>query len=114
MQAACELAVWAAIVGPVATAIVARANLVISLWHARATQEKQLEHDSRERTRERLMTWRRDACAPSGGNANHAGAMDFVTDKFTAGRSFRVLTIVDQFTRECIAPRWGGQVSGST
>jgi putative transposase len=29
--------------------------------------------------------------------------MDFVSDKFADGRSFRILTVIDQFTRECVA-----------
>lgn len=29
-------------------------------------------------------------------------SMDFVSDKLADGRSFRILTIVDQFTRECV------------
>jgi len=28
--------------------------------------------------------------------------MDFVSDKLADGRSFRILTVVDQFTRECV------------
>src|SRR5262249_41755620 len=34
--------------------------------------------------------------------AKQCWSMDFVTEKLTDGRSFRVLTVVDQFTRECI------------
>jgi putative transposase len=29
--------------------------------------------------------------------------MDFVRAKFADGRSFRILTVIDQFTRECVA-----------
>ena len=35
--------------------------------------------------------------------ANQEWAIDFVTDSLATGRSFRVLTIVDSFTRECPA-----------
>jgi hypothetical protein len=28
--------------------------------------------------------------------------MDFMSDKFADGRSFRILTVVGQFTRECV------------
>ena len=28
--------------------------------------------------------------------------MDFVADRLEGGRSFRVLTVIDQFTRECL------------
>jgi transposase InsO family protein len=39
--------------------------------------------------------WRRHA-------ANQCWSMDFVSDKLADGRSFRILTLVDQFTRECV------------
>jgi putative transposase len=35
--------------------------------------------------------------------ANQEWALDFVSDALATGRSFRVLTIVDAFTRECLA-----------
>lgn len=35
--------------------------------------------------------------------ANEKWSMDFVTDRFENGRYFRILTIVDQYTRECVA-----------
>lgn len=34
--------------------------------------------------------------------ANQRWSMDFVSDKLADGRSFRILTVVDQFTRECV------------
>jgi hypothetical protein len=34
---------------------------------------------------------------------NHVWAYHFVMDRTAAGRSFRMLTIVDEFTRECLA-----------
>ena len=33
---------------------------------------------------------------------NQRWSMDFVSDRFVDGRWFRVLTVVDQFTRECL------------
>ena len=33
---------------------------------------------------------------------NQCWSMDFVSDKLADGRSFRILTVVDQFTRECV------------
>ena len=33
---------------------------------------------------------------------NQCWSMDFVNDKLAEGRSFRILTVVDQFTRECV------------
>ncbi len=34
---------------------------------------------------------------------NEPWAMDFMHDEFADGRKFRVLTVIDVFTRECIA-----------
>ena len=36
---------------------------------------------------------------------NHVWAYDFVTDRTADGRAFRMLTIVDEYTRECLAIR---------
>ena len=33
---------------------------------------------------------------------NQRWSMDFVSDRFADGRWFRVLTVVDQYTRECL------------
>ena len=37
------------------------------------------------------------ACGP-----NQCWSADFVSDKLTDGRSYRILTVIDQFTRECV------------
>ena len=34
---------------------------------------------------------------------NHVWAYDFVTDRTSNGRAFRLLTVVDEYTRECLA-----------
>jgi putative transposase len=33
---------------------------------------------------------------------NECWSMDFMSDKLADGRSFRLLTVVDQYTRECV------------
>jgi putative transposase len=33
-------------------------------------------------------------------------SLDFVTDTLAGGRHFRILTLVDDFTRECLAWSW--------
>ncbi|GAC1507520.1 MAG: hypothetical protein NVS1B11_09000 [Terriglobales bacterium] len=38
--------------------------------------------------------------------------MDFVSDKLGDGRSFRILTVVDQFTRECVGLEADRSMSG--
>ena len=35
-------------------------------------------------------------------SANERWSLDFVSDAFTDGRRFRVLAVVDDFTRECL------------
>jgi transposase InsO family protein len=35
--------------------------------------------------------------------ANQRWSLDFISDAFTDGRHFRVLAVVDDFTRECLA-----------
>jgi putative transposase len=55
------------------------------------------------RTKQRRKIARRErgtiamATAP-----NQCWSMDFMSDKLADGRSFRILTVVDQFTRECV------------
>jgi putative transposase len=34
---------------------------------------------------------------------NERWSMDFISARLTTGRQFRILTVVDQFTRECVA-----------
>ena len=34
---------------------------------------------------------------------DHVWSYDFVTDRTTNGRAFRILNIIDEFTRECLA-----------
>lgn len=56
------------------------------------------------RTKQRRKVARRQRVPTSGATcANQCWSMDFVSDKFADGRSFRILTVIDQFTRECVA-----------
>jgi putative transposase len=43
--------------------------------------------------------------------ANQRWAMDFVADTLAHGRTFRVLTIIDEHTRECLAARGSSSCS---
>jgi putative transposase len=36
-------------------------------------------------------------------HANHVWAYDFVSDRTHDGRTFRMLTVIDEYTRECLA-----------
>jgi putative transposase len=51
----------------------------------------------------RKMARRRPVSSGIAVRANQCWSMDFVSDKLADGRSFRILTVVDQFTRECVA-----------
>jgi putative transposase len=51
--------------------------------------------------RKRALGTRRPLALPS--RANERWSIDFVSDAFTDGRRFRVLAVVDDFTRECLA-----------
>ena len=42
---------------------------------------------------------------PVAAGANTQWTLDFISDAFASGRSFRVLSIVDEFTRECLVLR---------
>jgi putative transposase len=39
---------------------------------------------------------------PEATHPNQRWSMDFVSDRLTDGRWFRILTVVDQYTRECL------------
>jgi len=51
--------------------------------------------------RKRALGTRRPMEVPNG--ANQRWSLDFVSDAFTDGRRFRILTVVDDFTKECVA-----------
>lgn len=52
-------------------------------------------------SRKRALGMRAPIALPS--RANERWSLDFVSDSFTDGRRFRVLAVVDDFTRECLA-----------
>lgn len=51
-----------------------------------------------------LRTWclRQSRCGSLPSRPNERWSLDFVSDAFTDGRRFRVLAVVDDFTRECL------------
>ncbi len=51
--------------------------------------------------RKRALGTRRPMVLPN--KANERWSLDFVSDAFTDGRRFRVLAVVDDFSRECLA-----------
>ena len=58
-----------------------------------------LEVRTKKRRRKRASHVR--LLVPPAQRPNERWSMDFVTDRLESGRSFRVLTVVDQFSREC-------------
>jgi putative transposase len=54
------------------------------------------------RKKKRMATAPR-ACAPIPTHPNHVWSMDFVSDELSDGRRLRVLTLLDEYTRECLA-----------
>jgi putative transposase len=55
----------------------------------------------RRRGRRRAIGTRAPLAVPQA--ANQRWSLDFVADQLTNGRRFRILTVVDDFTRECLA-----------
>lgn len=51
--------------------------------------------------RKRALGTRRPMVLPS--RANERWSLDFISDAFTDGRRFRVLAVVDDFSRQCLA-----------
>lgn len=65
----------------------------------------------RKRPRKRVATGRPRPQAPSG--PNHVWAIDFVFDTCADGRALKCLTVVDEWTRECLAIDVAGGIRGA-
>lgn len=65
----------------------------------------------RKRPRKRVATGRPRPKAPSG--PNHVWAIDFVFDTCADGRPFKCLTVIDEWTRECLAIEVAGGIRAS-
>ena len=65
----------------------------------RIYREEGLEVRTKKRRRKRASHVR--LLVPPAQRPNERWSMDFVTDRLESGRSFRVLTVLDQFSREC-------------
>lgn len=61
--------------------------------------------------RKRALGTRRPLVVPDG--PNRRWSLDFVSDAVTDGRRFRVLAVVDDFTRECLALVTDTSISGA-
>jgi putative transposase len=66
------------------------------------------------RTKQRKKIARRQRIpAPIASRRNQCWSMDFVSDKLADGRSIRIFTVVDQFTRECVALKADRSMNGA-
>ena len=72
------------------------------LWHQAGLQ------GPRRRPRRRVASRRARPLAPTA--MNHVWAYDFVFDTCADGRSLKCLTVVDEFTRECLAIDVAGSI----
>ena len=72
------------------------------LWHQAGLQVP------RRRPRRRVVSRRPRPLAPTA--MNHVWAYDFVFDTCADGRSLKCLTVVDEFTRECLAIDVAGSI----
>ena len=67
----------------------------------RIYREEGLTLQQRRKRRRRVTEHRRERFRPTG--PNQVWSMDFVADQLADGRRFRSLTVVDIYTRECLA-----------
>jgi putative transposase len=72
----------------------------LSLRLRRLYREEKLQV-RRRGGRKRALGTRRPMLVPDRANARRS--LDFVSDTFTDGRRFRVLAVIDDYTRECLA-----------
>ena len=64
------------------------------------------------KTRRKLSRAGTPSAAPQ--SINERWSMDFVSDQLASGRSFRNLTLVDEYTRECLAIKVDTSLGGAT
>lgn len=76
----------------------------------RLYSEGQLQLRSRLPKRRKMVVQRRQRIEPR--QAGDAWTMDFVADEFGRGGKFRVLTVVDVFTRQALATEAGTKLQG--
>lgn len=65
----------------------------------------------RKRRRRKLSVRRAPMALPE--RAGHTWAMDFMSDALSTGSRVRILSVVDPFSRRCLALRAGRSISGS-
>ena len=73
---------------------------------------RELGLQMRTKKRRKLASAQR-APAHAATKRNEKWSMDFVADRLEGGRPFRVLTVIDQFTRECLKLKAAAHMSES-
>ena len=73
---------------------------------------RELGLQMRTKKRRKLASAQRAPAHPAT-KRNEKWSMDFVADRLEGGRPFRVLTVIDQFTRECLKLEAAAHMSGS-
>ncbi len=75
-------------------------------WHVNAKRIYRLYREEglivRTKQRRKIAARQRAMTTAMAIRPNQCWSMDFVSDKLADGRTFRILTVVDQFTRECV------------
>ncbi len=69
----------------------------------RIWRQEGLKVPAKKPKRRRLWLGDGSCIRPRPTHRNHVWSYDFVMDRTSEGRAFRMLTIVDEFTRECLA-----------
>jgi len=81
--------------------LLAREGIVMNHKKLRRLYREERLHVRRRRGRKRAIGTRMPITRPGG--PNQRWSLDFISDAFADGRRFRILAIVDDFTRECLA-----------
>ena len=85
-------------------------------WRVNAKRIYRLysEEDLTVRTKQRKKLARRQRVpVPAATRPNQCWSMDFMSDRLADGRPFRILTVVDQYTRECVRLAADRSMSGA-
>ncbi len=86
-------------------------------WHVNAKRIYRLYREEelivRTKQRRKMVRRQRAMTADVAVRPNQRWSMNFVSDKFADGRTFRILTAVDRFTRECVALEADRSMTGS-
>jgi putative transposase len=77
-----------------------RQGIVMNLKKLRRLYSEEKLQVRKRGGRKRALGTRRPMVLPQA--ANERWSLDFISDAFTDGRRFRVLAVVDDFTRECL------------